>query len=61
MACMHVAYTRDGISGTVLSGDFVTAENRWSLAFGLLFGIGFKKCLESVPILATIDFSTGMK
>jgi hypothetical protein len=61
MARMQVAYTRDGISGTVLSGDFVTAENRWSLTFKLLFGIGFKKCLDSFPIFATINFSTEIK
>jgi len=46
MARMQVAYTRDGISGTVLSGDFVTAENWWFLAFGLLFGAGFRQCLR---------------
>jgi hypothetical protein len=38
---MHLAYTRDDISGTVLRGDFLTAESKWSLAFGLLFGAGF--------------------
>jgi hypothetical protein len=61
MACMQVAYIRDSISRTVLSGNFVTAENMWSLTFRLLFRIGFKKCLENVPIFATINFSTGMK
>jgi len=34
MERMQVACTGDGISGTVLSADFVTAENRWSLAMG---------------------------
>jgi hypothetical protein len=46
MARMLVAYTQDGISGTMLSEDSVTAESSWSLAFGLLFGAGFKKRLR---------------
>ena len=36
MARMEMACTGDGITGTVQSGDFVTAENRWSLALGFV-------------------------